>query len=86
MRYFCETSLPTLHGQRDELASLPIHTSLLDDASCDSELTALVDQILVAKRAGGAAAVERLEGEIGAHVYRLYGLTEAEIALVRGRS
>ena len=43
-----------------------------------------MERILAAKRAGDAAVVARLEGEIDAHVYRLYGLTPAEIALVEG--
>jgi hypothetical protein len=43
-----------------------------------------VDQILAAKRADDAAAVARLEAAIDAHVYRLYALTPAEIALVEG--
>ncbi len=47
-------------------------------------LTALVDRILAAKRSGDAAVVERLEAEIDTHVFRLYGLTPEEIALVKG--
>ena len=46
--------------------------------------TARVDRILAAQRAGDAATVAKLEAEIDAHVYRLYGLTPAEIALVEG--
>ena len=45
-------------------------------------VTALVDRILAAKRAGDDAAVGRLEAEIDEHVFRLYGLTPEEIALV----
>ncbi len=40
------------------------------------------DQILAAKRANAAAAVSALEGEIDQLVYRLYGLTAEEIAIV----
>lgn len=65
-----------------ELRALPVIGATPAD---QTTLTALVDQILAAKRAGDAAAVARLEGKIDAHVYRLYGLTEAEIALVEGR-
>ena len=42
----------------------------------------LVDQILAAKRANPAADVSALEGEIDQLVYRLYGLTAEEIAIV----
>lgn len=85
MRYYYETSFPTLHVQRDELASLPVHERLVSDPSCCAELPALVDRILAAKRAGDSAAVEKLETEIDAHVYRLYGLTKDEIALIENR-
>jgi hypothetical protein len=43
----------------------------------------LVDGILAAKRTGNAATVTALESEIDAHVFRLYALTPAEIALVK---
>lgn len=46
----------------------------------------LVDSILTAKRAGDEATVKELEGRIDTHVFRLYGLTPEEIALVRGAS
>jgi hypothetical protein len=44
----------------------------------------LVDRILAAKRADARADVSALEAEIDAHVYRLYGLTAEEIAVVEG--
>jgi hypothetical protein len=44
----------------------------------------LVDRILAAKRANAGADVSALEAEIDAHVYRLYGLTAEEIAVVEG--
>ncbi len=43
----------------------------------------LVEGILAAKRTGNAATVAALESEIDAHVFRLYALTPAEIALVK---
>jgi hypothetical protein len=46
-------------------------------------LSGLVDGILAAKRTGDAATVTALESEIDAHVFRLYALTPAEIALVK---
>ena len=39
--------------------------------------------ILAAKRTGDAATVTALESEINTHVFRLYALTPAEIALVK---
>ena len=38
------------------------------------------------KRLGDEAAVKELEARIDRHVFRLYGLTPEEIALVRGAS
>jgi hypothetical protein len=46
-------------------------------------LSGLVDGILAAQRTGNAATVTALESEIDAHVFRLYALTPAEIALVK---
>ena len=45
-------------------------------------LVALVDRILKAKRADGAADTAALEREIDERVYRLYGLTAEEIKIV----
>lgn len=42
------------------------------------------EQILAAKRSGDESAVKELEGRIDRHVFRLYGLTPAEIALIQG--
>ena len=36
------------------------------------------------KRLGDEATVKELEGQIDRHVFRLYGLTPEEIALVEG--
>jgi hypothetical protein len=56
-------------------------TDPMDKAAHDT-IEALVDRILAAKRAWDEAEVGRLEAEIDEHVFRLYGLTPAEIALV----
>ena len=50
-----------------------------------ARLTQLVDRILAAKRAGDAAQVEALEAEIDTHVFRLYGLTPEETALIQAK-
>ena len=49
-------------------------------------LVALVDQILKAKRADGAADTAALEREIDQRVDRLYGLTAEEIKIVEEAS
>jgi len=46
----------------------------------------ILDRILTFKRADPHADVSALEAKIDRLVYQLYGLTEAEIALVEGRS
>jgi len=52
-------------------------------AAEQAALSGLVDGILAAKRTGDAATVTALESEIDTHVFRLYALTPAEIALVK---
>lgn len=48
-------------------------------------LESLVTQILTLKRSDPAADTSALEAEVDGLVYRLYGLTEAEVAIVEGR-
>ncbi len=61
------------------LTAIPIAT-----AAEQATLSALVDRILAAKRAGDEATVAALEAGIDTHVFRLYGLTPEEIALIQG--
>lgn len=63
------------------VSSLPIPSATSAEQAA---LSALVDSILAAKRAGEEAAVADLETQIDRHVFRLYGLTSEEIALVQG--
>lgn len=49
------------------------------------QIISLVDEILSAKRADPQADTSALEAEVDGLVYGLYGLTEAEIAVVEGR-
>jgi hypothetical protein len=86
--FFCQINMV---ARRDDFPKTIIQVTRRLPLPCAADLfaatptlTALVDQILGAKRAGDAAAVARLEAEIDAHVYRLYGLTAPEIALVEG--
>jgi len=48
-------------------------------------IIALVDQILAAKRVNSSADTSAWERQIDEWVYKLYGLTVAEVALVEGR-
>ncbi len=66
-----------------ELRALPIPAATSAE---QATLSTLVDSILTGKRLGDEAAVKELEDRIDTHVFRLYGLTTEEIALVRGAS
>jgi hypothetical protein len=66
--------------QPDALESFPIPAA--SQAEQDA-LVVLVEQVLAAKKADPAADTQALESEIDAHVFRLYALTPAEIALVK---
>ncbi len=63
------------------VSRLPIPTI---DADAKKPIETLVERILATKRSDPRADVSGLEAEIDAHVYRLYGLTPEEIALVEG--
>ena len=65
----------------DYMTQIPIPAATPAD---QATLTTLVDSILAAKRLGDEATVKELEGRIDTHVFRLYGLTPEEIALVEG--
>ena len=96
MRFYYETSFPTLHVQRDELASLPLREvdpgDPVSTEICD-RMVALVERMLdlsarLAKaRSGEARAriqrlIDRTDREIDGLVYDLYGLTKEEITVV----
>jgi len=49
------------------------------------QVVGLVDQILQARKLNSIADVEKIERQIDELVYDLYGLTDAEIALIEGR-
>ncbi len=68
-----------IHLYPDDWKKLPIpDISLAQQAP----IVKLVDQILTAKRADPDADVSALERKIDEQVYRLYGLTAKEIAIV----
>ena len=70
------------HLNMYELEALPIPSATPAE---QKPIIGLVDRILAAKAADPSADTAALEAEIDALVYRLYGLTEDEIAVVEGR-
>ncbi|MDE2637148.1 MAG: Eco57I restriction-modification methylase domain-containing protein, partial [Chloroflexota bacterium] len=97
LRFYYETSFPTLHVQRNELASLPIHTIDFndpDDVQMFNDMVKLVDEMLrLHKQLPGLtgegrrinkALIDTVDSEIDALVYRLYGLSEEDVAIVAG--
>ena len=50
-----------------------------------AQIAALVDRILEAKKSDPTADIAKLEADIDALVYKLYGLTDEEIAVVEGK-
>ena len=93
MRVYYETSFPTLHVQRDELASLPVialnnHPSSASIVALVEKMLALHQQLAAAKTPQDTTLLQRqivaTDKQIDQLVYALYGLTEEEIALVEG--
>lgn len=76
---FAKDIFPKLNPS--DIKEIPIPTA---SAAEQATLSALVDRILAAKRAGDEATIAGLEAEIDTHVFRLYGLTPEEIQLVQG--
>ena len=67
---------------RQYLEQIPIPTLTKEQ---EKNLETLVDQILITKAADPTADTSALEAEIDQLVYGLYGLTDAEIAIVEGK-
>jgi len=98
MKFFYEISFPTLHVQRDELASLPIRTINFTDPSDKArheQMVELVNKMLYltpklrgttseSEKAALQNAITTTDAEIDRLVYELYGLTEEEIKIVEG--
>jgi hypothetical protein len=98
MKFYYETSFPTLHVQRDELASLPIRTidfSNPEEVAQHDKLVALVENMLELQKKHHEARMERdkelyerqikiVDAQIDKLVYNLYGLMEEEIRVVEG--
>ena len=66
-----------------EVDLLPLIFSPEKPSRCD--VNRMVREILTAKKANPEADTSELEAEIDALVYKLYGLTDEEIAVVEGR-
>ena len=79
-RYLMKNRRSNIHLFPDDWKSLQIPVASL---AAQAPVVALVNRILAAKRAGDDNIVAQLETEIDAHVFRLYGLTPDEIALVQ---
>ena len=99
MKFYYETSFPTLHVQRDELASLPISaidfSNPVEKAQHD-KLVALVDNMLELQKKYHEARMEQdqelyerqikmVDVQIDRLVYDSYGLTEEEVKVVEGK-
>ena len=69
---------------KNPLEKIPIHKRLLEDGSCAENVERVVDKIVAAKQRDASADTTALEREIDQLVYKLYGLTEEEIAIVEG--
>ena len=80
MKYYYETTFPTLHVQRDELAVLPVKKSYIENPN--EFIISLVDKILLAKKINPNADTRELENQIDFFVYRLYSLTYDEVLIV----
>lgn len=81
MSFYYDTTFPTLHVQRDELASLPIKSTYLINVAYNT-IPDIVDQIIFAKQIDPKADTTALEREVDVLVYKLYELTYDEVKIV----
>ena len=77
-KYFNQTN----HVPIGEIRKIPFPTATLEQ---QKPIIALVDKILAAKKDNPQADTSELERKIDELVYKLYGLTDEEIAIVEGR-
>ena len=96
MRFYYETSFPTLHVQRDELASLPVRTidfSDPEDVARHDRMVELVKRMMTLQQRLAAAKINQeksiiqhqitaTDQQIDRLVYELYVLTNEEIQIV----
>ncbi|MBN1364697.1 MAG: Eco57I restriction-modification methylase domain-containing protein, partial [Syntrophaceae bacterium] len=72
--------------RKSQLGFIPIPVVALENRIVQTPIINLVDLILAAKSADSQVDTTALEREIDRLVYQLYGLTEEEIAVVKGKS
>ena len=96
LSFYYRSTFQTLHVQRGELASLPLPPLDFTNFECNAahdKIVRLVDAMLEAQKMLAAAKTEKecdyykgkcvsLDSDINTLVYRLYGLTPEEIALI----
>jgi hypothetical protein len=76
-------AIRTMHFINYYVTQIPLPKAVLDNGS-QEPVIALVDNILAARKRDAGADVSGLERDIDRLVYSLYGLTEAEVAIVEG--
>ena len=77
---FC-SAVRTMHFANHYVGKIPVPLATKEQ---QQPIIELVEQIMAAKREDPGADTSSLEQEIDALVYALYGVTEAEIAIVEG--
>lgn len=82
--FYCGGALGNkgLRFKKDFLLKVPIPTATSEQ---QQEIITLVDQILSAKKSDPSADTSTQESQIDQLVYKLYGLTPEEIAIVEGK-
>jgi len=86
-RYQCYKEIVVLDNGGFRMWKEPVERLRIAKVTHDQQqpIVALVDRILAAKKKDSDADTSALEAEIDQLVYKLYGLTEEEIAVVEGR-
>ena len=80
-KFIFSSAVRTMIFDNHYIGKIPIPVVSLAE---QQPIVELVEQIMAAKRDDPGADTSSLEGEIDALVYALYGVTEAEIAIVEG--
>jgi adenine-specific DNA-methyltransferase len=86
VRFFLSNVCPRVRGDFMRFKTIYVSQIPIPQATSEqqSEIENLVERILKQKKANPDADVSELEEEINQIVYRLYGLTDEEIAIVEG--
>ena len=70
---------------KEPLLSIPLPNPALLDNSIESQIISLVENIITTKESNCSYDISNFEVEIDNLVYKLYDLTEEEIAIVEGK-